>query len=316
MRLSIGGPGGDGGLEEAGAGVELWEAVARAGDEAEDLGARVEEVEELGDEQEAERLGEVAEDADDGEDHAGEVAVGVADEDFGRVPVVGEQGEGDADPGEEEVEREEVGVGGRVRVRGEEVEAVVEGDEQGDDDALGDFDAVDAREHVDALGAEHGDAGHVDVVEGAEVEEVAEERLEGHGDDDGGDVEVDKVDDEEGDGGEAGDPPLVTPADVEEVVADAEEGDGLEGDDGAEVGGELVLYGQLRIFIPCLRGKRWIFYLLYIYMMRRLIYLFLPCYEGIGAGTVPRSQGISPPPHLDSLLRSSQQQCPCKKETE
>lgn len=31
----------------------------------------------------------------------------------------------------------------------------------------------------------------------------------------------------------------MAPADVEEVVADAEEGDGLEGDDGAEVGGEL-----------------------------------------------------------------------------
>lgn len=33
----------------------------------------------------------------------------------------------------------------------------------------------------------------------------------------------------------------MAPADVEEVVADAEEGDGLEGDDGAEVGGELCI---------------------------------------------------------------------------
>jgi hypothetical protein len=187
----------------------------------------------------------VAEDADDGEDHSREVAVRVADEDLGRVPVVVEQRAGDANPGEQEVEREEVRVGGRVRVWREEVEAVVEGDEEGDDDALGDLDAVDAGEHVDALRAEHGDAGHVDVVEEAEVEELAEIGLQLDGDDDGRDVEVDKVDDEEGDGGQAGDPPLVPPADVEEVVADAEQGDGLEGDDGAEVGRELeVVNGE------------------------------------------------------------------------
>lgn len=108
VRLSIGRPGRDGGLEEAGAGVELGQTVARAGDEAEDLWARVEEVEELGDEEEAERLGEVAEDADDGEDHAGEVAVSVADEDFGRVPVVGEQSYRDAYPRKQEVQREEM----------------------------------------------------------------------------------------------------------------------------------------------------------------------------------------------------------------
>ncbi|TFB03297.1 hypothetical protein CCMA1212_004231 [Trichoderma ghanense] len=259
VRLAVGRPGGDGGLEEAGAGVELWQAMARAGDEAEDLGRGVEEVEELGHEEEAERLGEVAEDADDGEDHAGEVAVGVSDEDAGGVPVVAEEGARDADPGEEQVEREEVGVGGRVRVGREKVEAVVEGDEQGDDEALGDFDAVDAGEHVDALRAEHGDAGHVGVVEGAEVEELAEQRLERQRDDDGGDVEVDKVDDEERDGGDARDPPLVAPADVEEVVADAEEGDGLEGDDGAEETAPLIripLHLNHHIAIPASARRR------------------------------------------------------------
>lgn len=101
VRLAVGGPGGDRGLEEAGAGVEARKAVAGAGDELEDLGYRVEEVEDLGHEEEAEGLGEVAEDADDGEDHAGEVAVGVADEDAGGEPVVAEEGGGDADPGEE-----------------------------------------------------------------------------------------------------------------------------------------------------------------------------------------------------------------------
>lgn len=244
VGLAILGPGGDGGLHESRAGVETGQAVTGAGDEAEDLGARVEEVEDLGCEEEAEGLGEVAEDADDGEDHPREVAVGVADEDLGGVPVVGDKGEGDADPGEEEVEGEEVGVGGRVGVRGEEVEAVVEGEEEGDDDALGDLDAVDARQHVDALGAEHGDAGHVDVVERAEVEELAEIRLQLHGDHNGRDVEVDKVDDQDGDGGKAGDPPLVSPADVEEVIANAEERNGLEGNDGSQVRSKLCVCCQ------------------------------------------------------------------------
>ena len=128
-----------------------------------------------------------------------------------------------------------MGVGGRVGVWSCEVEEIVEGEEEGNDDALGDFDAVDAGEHVDALGAEHGNAGHVEVVEGTEVEEFAQIGLELDGDDDGGYVEVDEVDDEEGDGCQAGNPPLVAPADIEEVVADAKEGDGLEGDDCAKV---------------------------------------------------------------------------------
>lgn len=121
-----------------------------------------------------------------------------------------------------------MGVSRRVRVWCEEIETIVEGEEERDDDALGDFDAVDASQHVDALWAEHGDAGHVDVVENSEIEELAEIGLELKGDDDGGDVEVDEVNDEDRDGGKAGDPPFVSPADVEEVVADAEESDGLE----------------------------------------------------------------------------------------
>jgi hypothetical protein len=195
--------------------------VARAGDEAEDLRARVEEVEDLGDEKKAERLGEMAENTDNGEDHAGEVAVGVADKDLGRVPVVVKQSAGDTDPREEEVKREEMRVSGWVGVRGEEVEAIVKGDEEGDDDALGNFDAVDTREHVDALWAEHGDAGHVDVVEETKVNEVAEVRLKLDWEDDGSDVEVDKVDDEERDGSQTRNPPFVSPSDIEEVVADA-----------------------------------------------------------------------------------------------
>jgi hypothetical protein len=232
MGLAGGGPDGDGRLEKACAGVEVREAVARAGDEAEELRSGVEKVEELGNEKEAECLGEVAEDTDDGKDHSGEVAVGVTDEYLGGIPVMVEESEGDAQPGEEEIEREQVGVCCWMGVWGEEVEAIVEDEEEGDDDALRDFDAVDAGKHVDALGAEHGDAGHVDVVEDAEVEELPEIRLQRDRHHDRRDAEVDKVYDENGDACEARDPPLVSPSDVEEVVANSEQGDGLEGDDG------------------------------------------------------------------------------------
>lgn len=51
--------------------------------------------------------------------------------------------------------------------------------------------------------------------------------------------EIDKIDDENGDGCEGRDEEFVAPADIEEVVAYAEDDDGLEGEDGGEVGGEL-----------------------------------------------------------------------------
>ena len=59
--------------------------------------------------------------------------------------------------------------------------------------------------------------------------------MELDGNDDGGDIEVDEVYDEEWDGGQARNPPLVAPADVEEVIADAEESECLERDDCAKV---------------------------------------------------------------------------------
>ena len=70
-------------------------------------------------------------------------------------------------------------VGRGMRIGHEEVQSIVEDEEEGDHEALGDFDAVDAREDVDAVWAEDGDGGHVDVIEGTEVEEThAEEGLE------------------------------------------------------------------------------------------------------------------------------------------
>lgn len=61
----------------------------------------------------------MSQDADNCEDHTGEVAVCVSHEDFGGVPVVPPEGEGDADEGEEEVETKEMGVGCWMRVCGE-----------------------------------------------------------------------------------------------------------------------------------------------------------------------------------------------------
>lgn len=93
----------DGRLEQSRAGVEAREAVARTRDEEEDLWGRVDEVEDLGDEEQEKGLGEVAKDADDCEDHSGEVAVRVPYEDAGRVPIVPPEGEGDANEGEDHV---------------------------------------------------------------------------------------------------------------------------------------------------------------------------------------------------------------------
>jgi hypothetical protein len=160
-------------LEEAGPSVKLRKAVSRARDEVENLGTRVEKVEDLRDEQQAEGFGEVTEYANDGEDHAREVAVSVADEYTSWVPVVGQQGTRDADPGEEQVEREKMRVGGWMGIWGKEVQAIVEGEQRGDDDALGHLNPVNARQHVDALRTEHGDTSHVYVVKDAKVEEFA-----------------------------------------------------------------------------------------------------------------------------------------------
>jgi len=61
--------------------------------------------------------------------------------------------------------------GGRYEQREEErpweVEEIVEEDEEGDDDALADFEAVDTREDVDAVRCEDRYRGHVGVVEPA-----------------------------------------------------------------------------------------------------------------------------------------------------
>lgn len=127
--LSLAGPDDHAGLEDVLEGIVPGQSVARAGDDVEQLGRRVDKVEDLGQQEEDERLAKVALDADDDKDHAGKVAVGVADKDVGGVLVVGKEGQADAEEGQEEEETEQVAVDGRVRVRRDKVQTVV-GDEE------------------------------------------------------------------------------------------------------------------------------------------------------------------------------------------
>lgn len=132
--LPLGRPGRDRGLEQAGPRVEPGQAVARAGDDVEQLGRRVKEVGDLRDQQQHEGLAEVAQDADDDEDHAGEVAVRVPDEDARRVLVVREEREAHAQKGQEEIQAEQMAVHRGVWVCGRQVEGVVEDQQERDDD--------------------------------------------------------------------------------------------------------------------------------------------------------------------------------------
>ena len=68
------------------------------------------------DEEQKQGFGEVAQDADDGENHTCEVAVCVADEDAGGIPIVPPESNGDAEKGKEHVEGEKMAVGSRMKV--------------------------------------------------------------------------------------------------------------------------------------------------------------------------------------------------------
>ena len=101
---AFGRPGRDAGFEQAGASVEFGQTVPRTRNQVEELWTAVDEVDDLGDQEEEERFGEVRQDGDAGEGHAADVAVGVADEDAGGVAVVDVDGEGDGEEREEDVE--------------------------------------------------------------------------------------------------------------------------------------------------------------------------------------------------------------------
>ena len=68
--------------------------MARTGYNVEELRGRVDEVENLRDEQKDQRLAEVAHDADHSEDHASKVAVCITNKDLCREPVMLEKRKG------------------------------------------------------------------------------------------------------------------------------------------------------------------------------------------------------------------------------
>jgi hypothetical protein len=74
-------------LEQFGLLVVDWEAVSRAVYDANELRDREEEVDELGNEEEHESLGEVALDCGHGQGHSSEVREGISDEDLRRIRI-------------------------------------------------------------------------------------------------------------------------------------------------------------------------------------------------------------------------------------
>ena len=90
-------------LEQTSSGVEFREAVPWAINNAEELGCGIDEVDNLRDEKKQQCLREMPQDSDNSKDHPGEIAVCVAHEDAGGIPIVRPERETDADEGEEEV---------------------------------------------------------------------------------------------------------------------------------------------------------------------------------------------------------------------
>lgn len=105
-----------------------------------------------------------------------------------------------------------------------EVQQIVQYDGYRDDEGLRCLGPVDACEDVDAVCAERRQQRHVEVVEGSEVDESAEEPAEGERDHDVRVSPLGIVDHEEGYGGDDGDGQFVSPADVEDVVQESEHG--------------------------------------------------------------------------------------------
>ena len=84
--------------------------MARTRNNMEELGSRVDKVEDLRDEQKQQGLAEMAENCNDHKDHAGKVAVCVADEYTRRIPIVREECKRHPEEREQEIQREQMGV--------------------------------------------------------------------------------------------------------------------------------------------------------------------------------------------------------------
>ena len=169
--------------------------MPRTGYNTEELRSRVDEVEDLRDEQQKQGFGEMPQDSDNGEDHPCEIAVGISYEDARGVPVMPPERETDAYERKEHVQREQMGICCRMRIRCQQVQRIVQNEQESDDDRLRHFNSVYTSEYVDTVWTEDSHGGHVDVVEDSKLEELAKIGLERGWDHNLGDAEIHEVDD-------------------------------------------------------------------------------------------------------------------------
>lgn len=132
--------------------------MSRAWDYVEKLRCRVDEVENLGDEEKNQSLAEVTHDTHHSKDHAGEVTVCITYKHLGREPVVLEESKGHSQERQQKVDREQVRISCWVECgrRRNQIKCVIQEDQQCDDNRLGNLDSVDASKDVDAVGTEDG----------------------------------------------------------------------------------------------------------------------------------------------------------------
>ncbi|KAH3669498.1 hypothetical protein OGAPHI_001619 [Ogataea philodendri] len=120
-----------------------------------------------------------------------------------------------------------------------EVPDVVEQQKHGNNDGLADLESVDSSEDVDGVGTEDADRRHVQVVHEAKVDRVGRESKpvsEHVGDQNGGDSEIDVVDNQQRDRRNCRQKELVAPSDVKQVVHESEQDHRLQTKQTTEIG--------------------------------------------------------------------------------
>lgn len=118
--------------QEAGIMVVNGKAMSGAVHDANELGNRKEEVDELRNEEKHQGLGEVALDGGNSESHSGEISEGITDEGLRRVGIEVSQSQNATKEGEHEVDAVHVLLGARSA----ELNVVMRQDRQGNDDSL------------------------------------------------------------------------------------------------------------------------------------------------------------------------------------
>mmetsp|Transcript_50392 Transcript_50392/g.116321 ORF Transcript_50392/g.116321 Transcript_50392/m.116321 type:complete len:274 (+) Transcript_50392:553-1374(+) len=208
--------------------------MPRARDPLEELRHRVDEIDHLRDEEEQYRLRVVPKNADDCKRHARKVAVGVANEDLRRMPVELQQRGGHGDERQHQAEREEVIVVQRSLRPTPQLDEIVRNDRQSDHHRLPCLEAIHACEDVDRVGAEDGEGGHKHVVQDADVDRAANERIQRLGRHHDGATSVDRVDHQQRQRGRQGEPQLVPPPQVKDVIGESKEAHAADGEERAE----------------------------------------------------------------------------------